>query len=678
MKSLSLIVSTIKNVFALFLVVIIPVFFLPITQEYYITSKLYLLAFSGLILLVLSLTELFLTKKIIWQKKIFDNAFFLFLVTVGLSILLISPNKIQAILNPNFGFLSIVSLFVFYFYLSRNNEIIKKINLVNAINISGLVVVLSTLLFRILKDIVLPPNLAFLKNPFFTPLGMQIDLVIFLGFFVVFSLNQILINKSVNKKALVLNSIYLILNSITLFMTIYFIFNPDKTVNKASIILLPPLKLSWFAAVEVLKNPINALFGIGVDNFTSMFTKVKDFSYNQSSLWEIQSFTVSRSAVLHILTETGIFGLLGFVLLILGLIKQVVSQNKSFLLTFCYLLLAIVFLPPSFITFFLLTVFMAYIANQKSTSMPDQDSSTFDISGMVPLYLGIPVIVLTIVFGAGFFLFKSYQAEYFYKKALNSYINNNLKGLYDNQRQAILINPNIEKYRISFSQTNLLVADNIISFAVESAKKKSPNTKVELSAQEQQTVSQAIQAAISEAKAAVALNPQKAGNWENLGIIYRNIMNFVQGQADAWTISAYQQAIGLDPQNPNYRFNLGSIYYSLGVYDEAARIFEQATVLKPDWSNAYYNLAWALYQKNDFQKAALGMQNVLYLLDPKKDQVDYQKASRDLEDFKKKLPGAELTPTPAPQLKEQLSLPTPPQKVEPPIKLPKEASPEAR
>jgi len=693
MKNSNSILSTVKNIFAFVLVILLPIFFLPFTQEYYVTNKLYLLAFAGLAFFLLSAVELLITKKIVWQKRIFDNAFFLFVIMVGLSVLLISPNKIQALLDPNFGLVAIASLFVFYYYLSRTSHVTRKINLITTLNITGLLIALVTFVCQQFQSIDFPSNWLFLKNSSFTPLGIQIDLAIFLGFFAVFSLNQILIKKSDNKKVLLFNSVFLLLNSVALTVTLFSIFKPfDFAQGKPISTILPPLKLSWFAAVEVLKNPLNALFGIGVNNFSSMFARIKDLAYNQSSLWQIQSFTVSRSAVLHILTETGIFGLLAFSLLIFSLFKQVLSQHKSLLLTAIYLLLVMLFFPPSFITFFLLAIFLSYVANSAS-DLPaspaggpaspagrQSPTSSFDVSGMVPIYLGLSIVAFVIIGASGYFLTQGYRAEIFYKKALDGYNNNNLKDLYDNQRQAILINPYIEKYRISFSQTNLLIANNVINRAVESSKAKSPTAKVEINSQDQQTISQAIQAAISEAKAAVALNPQKAVNWENLGVIYRNIMSVVQGQADTWTVSAYQQAISLDPQNPSYRLNLGSVYYGLGVYDEAVKIFEQVTALKSDWPNAYYNLAWALFQKADYQKAALSMQNTIYLLDQKKDKADYDKATKDLEEFKKKIPNSDLTPTPTPQqqVQQQLTLPTPQQKVEPPINLPKEASPEAR
>jgi hypothetical protein len=72
------------------------------------------------------------------------------------------------------------------------------------------------------------------------------------------------------------------------------------------------------------------------------------------------------------------------------------------------------------------------------------------------------------------------------------------------------------------------------------------------------------------------------------------------------------------------------------------------------------------------------MQSTVSLLDPKKEKADYDKALADLSEFKKKLP-AETQATPgAEQKPNSLSIPTPPaNELEPKIKLPSTASPEA-
>ena len=50
------------------LLFVFPFFFLPFTQEYFITNKLYLLGFGVLLLILISTIQILISKKISWQK----------------------------------------------------------------------------------------------------------------------------------------------------------------------------------------------------------------------------------------------------------------------------------------------------------------------------------------------------------------------------------------------------------------------------------------------------------------------------------------------------------------------------------------------------------------------------------------------------------------------------------
>lgn len=653
------------------LVFILPFFFLTFTQEYFVTNKLYLLGFGVLLLLLISTIRILMSKKISWQKNPFDSLILLFLTAITLSTLFSSPNKIQTILNPNFGLVMMVFLAILYFYISRNNGTMKQWN--NLAIFSSIFLSLITIIFYFqpFKNINLPQNFAFLKNPTFTPIGSQLDLAILLGFFVVLGIVNIL--KKGEETSPLHSIIYhlssIILPLVALFLTVYSLVKPNVgLINQTPTLIIPPFRLSWFAALEILKNPQTAIIGIGPDNFSAIFTRVKDFAYNQSPLWQINSFNVSHSAILQILTETGIFGLLAFGLLVLNVFKQYVKgDHKGSPLQIClfvYLIICLFIFPPSLIIWFLFFVVLGLI-NQTPTT----DVQTQNLASLPPIYIGTVVISFVLIGTSGYFLGRSYASEYYFKKSIDGIAKNNLKQVYDNQRQAIVLNPYIERFRSSFAQTNLVIANNLSS--------KIKDKKI--SEQDRQTITQAIQAGITESKAVVTLNPQRANNWENLAVIYSNIINVAQ-EADVWTISAYQRAILADPQNPAYRVGLGGVYYSQKKYDDALRFFEQAVSIKPDWPNANYNYAWANFQVKNYPQAVNAMQNTLKLINQKTNKVDYEKVVKELEEFKKMLPKEEVsTDQSGESTQSDLNLPTPPTtEISPKIELPKEASPEAK
>lgn len=246
------------------------------------------------------------------------------------------------------------------------------------------------------------------------------------------------------------------------------------------------------------------------------------------------------------------------------------------------------------------------------------------------LYL-IPTLFILLLSFSFYLLARASLAEYYFKKSLKS---KTVKEIYDYQKLSITTNPYIEKYRIRFSQTNLIIANSLMDKAKNQEASESSNIINEMSPQDKQTATKAIQAAIEEAKAAVKLDHQNPTNWANLGNTYRNLLNIAEN-ADSWAISSYQRAIIIDPQNPDYRLALGGVYYLLKKHDEAIKTFQQAVELKPDWPNPYYNLAWAYYQKGEKQKAIANMEITISLLSSQNNSSELSKAQKDLEEFKK-------------------------------------------
>ncbi|MGB9883319.1 MAG: tetratricopeptide repeat protein [Microgenomates group bacterium] len=672
------ILKHIINYSLLIIIFLLPLFFLPITIDFFGINKLYLLSFAGLFLIFISSAKLLFSKTLVWKKSALDLPIFSFLLAIVLSIIISSPNKTQALLNPNFGLILFLSLTLMYFYLSFS-PITQLLHY--SITFSGLILSILTIIFYFqpFKNLNLPYYLQFLKTPGVSPIGNSFDLISFLGMALIFNIFLILKKQTLNnqrnpnKFELIINYFVLIINLLALFISAYSIFPlfanffhlSAPTPQLPTSLILPPLRLSWYSAVEILKNPLTLFFGIGVDNFSAIFTKVKDIAYNQSNLWSIYSFNYSRSAILHIITEAGILGLLAFFLIVVKSLS--ISRKNPFLLTlFLYSLLTLVFLPPTLVNFWIFFTVLGLISHWQKNNFQEPEKK-LDLSDFPLIYGGTFVFSIIIVTFASYFLGRNYLSEISFKKSIEAIVKNNLKDVYDNQRQAIILNPYVEKYYLNLSQINLTIANNI-------AQKYQATQSSQIKEEDRQAISQAIQQAITLAKdGAVRLNPQKAQNWENLATIYKNIIGIAQ-DAQVWAISSYQRAIVADPQNPVYRLNLGGIYYILGNYDDAINLFNQAVSLKPDWPNAYYNLAWAYYQKGAYQQAASTMENVLKLLDKEKNKQDWEKAQKELEMFKNKLKEQESQNEKSKS--NQLNLPEAPKTtIEPKIGLPDKAKP---
>lgn len=674
MKELTTILNKSKYILFTGFVFLFPLFALPIMRDFIILSKFYLLIYVVLIGLLMSVASLAVTKKIYWTPHPFSQAFILIILSLGLSVILMSPNKIQALYNPHFGLLMFVGFillnFLLYNYFS-STESKNKNGLVYVLSFSGIVVSLFSIVSstNVLAKVTLPPAIAFIGNKYFNTFGTSLELIIFQVFVLVMVITSLMKSRTAHQEGhlhkVELNKTYIVIAGLIGLATLLQLYQVIRSLTAdGGQFILPPFGTSWVAAVEVLKNPLTAIFGVGVDNFASIFTQAKSLSYNTSPLWQVASFSTSRSTLLHILTETGILGLTAFGILFYRIINSLNKVSFVSKVAMIYAMVMIVLFPPTLVLWFIF--FMSLVMFSRDLhSHHNAASYEINLQGLLPIYIAILVVSLLLVLGAGVHASRTFASEIFYKKALDAAQANNLKGLYDYQRSAVLLNPYNEDFRVSFSRTNMILALNVAA--------KQPETITDT---DRQIIAQAIQAAIAEAKAAVALNPTKASSWFYLGSVYRDIINVARG-AETWTVTAYQQAIQLDPQNPVYRLNLGGIFYLFQNFDTAQRLFEQTIQLKPDWANAYYNLAWTLYQKKDYANAILAMERTMSYVNPQKEAADYQKAQSDLEEFKKNIP--QQTPTPTPGQPETLILPSPPPAtIEPKLTLPPQASPEAR
>lgn len=355
----------------------------------------------------------------------------------------------------------------------------------------------------------------------------------------------------------------------------------------------------------------------------------------------------------------------------LTLRKLIASKDEyagALSLSGIFLVFVLLFLPPSLPILFLFFVYLGMIS-----SRVESKEWVFDLRHNLVVYLTILFLAAIAIPSVTYGFVRNYLSEYYFKQSLDALPKGVITPIYTSQQKAILLNPFQEKYHITFAQVNLLIANSIAL-----------QKKDTLSQQDRQNITQTIQIAIQEAKATVALNPQKSANWENLALIYRNLVNVAQ-DADTWAISSYERAILADPVNPQLRLALGGVYYSLQQFPNAANLFSQALTLKPNWANARYNLAWAFYQNKEYEKASVVMQNIFGLID--KNSADYQKAMADFEMFKNAMKEAESAkaqvPVPGEEQAEAsaesgLKLPTRPEAVvSPRIELPVEASPEA-
>jgi len=646
------ILKTLEKYVLLTIIFFTPLLVLPFFADPFRTSKVSILVLGVSLALLIKCIRTFIKGELTISSGNFDFPIFFLGIVYLISGIFITPNKIEAFFIPGNAII-FVSLTLFYFLLNQSQIKEKKIK--STLFYSSLI--FSLILILALSGILskIPQLPAFMKLSTFNTEGALIPSLIFLA-----SILPITIHSALEEKEFVKKIFTAVTSVFTVSAIILSLVNisSDKKIK----IVLNSFQNSWIISMDSLKQ--NPLLGIGPGNYRTAFNLFRPVSYNATENWSIK-FNSARNLYLTILTETGLMGLSASILLLIvsfQVIKKNLIKKKeiSISLALCLILLGIF---PSSTTLLLILYTLFSLNSEKKDfninltlkGQEGQKGSYFLTRILVGL-ITTPVVVGLIIFSLT--AVKTLKAETKFKKAADSLAANNGKNTYDYLTEAIKLNPHVDRYRSSYSQVSFAIANSL-------ARQENPSDK------DKEMIAQLIQQSIQEGKAAVALNPTRSENWNNLAIIYRAIIPFAQG-SDQFAIETFSQAVNLDPINPLTRISLGGIYYALGMYDQAIRVFELAVIAKPDYANAHYNLAVALREKGEIEKAIAQMEIVLSLVD--KDSPDHDLAVKEIEalEAKKSLP-VETAESKA----ENLVPPQPIEEpiIEPPLELPEEATP---
>jgi O-antigen ligase len=418
-----------------------------------------------------------------------------------------------------------------------------------------------------------------------------------------------------------------------------------------------PFAISWKVSASAFRDA--PFIGTGPSSYLFNFTTYKPAEFNVLNYWNF-SFDAAYNEFLQVL---GTLGLLGFLSLIALCVVVLRNSWKNFSIDasahkdnfeliasalavsglVIVVLLAIhgTTLVSSVVMF---AVLAALMASQKSirekvTEFSIGLKATTSGNNQFDLF---PVLVFIVFLVAAVPVaykgFNAVAADYYHRLAL-SQANKNGTLTYQYLQKAETLNPQIDLYRVDMAQTNFALANAI---ALQKGPTKD-NEKGSLTDQDKQTIQTLLSQSINEGKAALALNPRSARNWEVLASIYRNITGVAQN-ALAFSLDGYGRAIQRDPLNPALRVSVGGIYYSIKNYDLAIRFFSDAANLKPDYVNAYFNLAIALREKGDFQNAAAVAQQVVTLVQKNPNSPDYKVAKKLFDDLKAKAENAQKAP----------------------------------
>lgn len=610
---------------------LLPVLFLPIYENIFESSKLAISLFVAITLVIIKVIKSVIRKSLEFNSGKFDLTVLIFMTVFLISGIFASVNRVDSFVFP--GTATFAILAGLYYFLVNQLPKKDKDNIIFVMLTSGFVVAVMQITAFVGLNKMIPQLPEFMKSAIFTPFGNILSSIIFL-----IALMPFLVEKVVNKKE-IFDRILAILISLVFMISIassVYLILPGKETS----ISMLDYKSSWSIAIDSLKT--KPLLGFGPSNYSQAFTRFKPVEFNNRVNWDMR-YIQGSSTLMTIVTEIGLLGIIITLFILFNSLKKTELKEPLYV-SFAILTLGLLLLPMSPSFYIIFFIMLAMRSDAKDGKL------AFFIKRYAISLFSIPVILSLLV--AGYLYGMAFYADILFTKSIKEVNNGQGIKAYDLVNKALSINRYSDKYHLFSAGINLALAENI-------AQKGN-----ELTDKDKETISNLIQQAIAEGKAAVSVNPQKSSNWDALAGIYQTIIAYAKG-ADQFAVQALNQAIALDPTNPLLRIKLGGLYYSLGDYQSAIEVFKLAILAKPDFANAHYNLAIAYRDNKQIDKAKEQMNLVLQLVEL--DSKDYQLAKKELESLnviKEEAPVIEaetLTmpePTPTPEIDPQLELPT--------------------
>ncbi len=601
-------------------------FFFPfalsnLTTDSFAIPKQALLAIASLLAISLLAIKTLVEAKLRVIRTPFDLPIVLFVLSLLLSAIF-AVNKADAFTS---FFIALFAVIVYFSILNtaktKNSIVFLAASLIIGTAVSSLISILA--FFRIY---ILPYPFAQIET--FTPVGTLLDQSIYLSAVSPIAIYGILrllsfaklenLGKSINinqRSALLATLLIVpIIVFAGLIITIYQLMYKQKPT-------ILPFQTGFQTAFAAISQDTGRtlkgfLFGSGVGTYSIDFSRFKQIGFNQNeTLWNLTFFR-SSSFVLELLATTGVLGFLSFIFLSLKVVLEAINSLKNPIVISVLLTLAgAFFLPLSFVTqtllFMLLALFTTYEATlgKKPARFFEVDIQIVALKkGLLAiestagrktsfqnrlLPFSLNIIVFVFVLGIGYYTAQYTLSDVTFQKSIVAASQNKGVLTYQDQTKAINQFPYRDGFYRIYSQTNLALANSLAS---QIKPGETPDQ------QTQQNIINLIQQSINSARAATAIAPHTALNWQNLSSIYRGLIGFGQN-ADQFAIVTQQQAIILNPNNPVQYLTLGGIYYQLERWNEAQNQFQVAVRLKPNFANAYYNLGHALEKKGETEQA---------------------------------------------------------------------------
>ncbi len=366
-------------------------------------------------------------------------------------------------------------------------------------------------------------------------------------------------------------------------------------------------EIVWQGGVNLWRrNWKNTLIGTGVETFAFNYYLTRPRSHNLTSEWDY-IYNKAHNEYLNFLVTTGAIGLISYLLTIIFALLVFWSNENgyrpAFIAGYITFIVANFFgfsvVPTAFL--FYLTPAMAVCLNKKQEPA-EVKIRLWPLSGQNLINIPIIWLMLWLIW----FLISWWRADFFLAKG-NEYLRSNYYNIAaDYYLKSFKLAPVHPIYAVKLAQALTyrtlayqFQADKIKSYLATSS---SPARKEKL-ARAYATTEKAVQTNISlintlidRATSASPTNLEYLKTKARIDVLLGTIQTGYYQKS----INLLKKMIAKAPTDPKITYNLGLIYEMVNNYHQAIYYLKKTIWLKPNYDQAYNNLAKVYHQEKDY------------------------------------------------------------------------------
>ena len=625
------------------IVFLLPLFFLPFTQEIYEFNKLYL-SFGLILLSLLGWFGklIFIERAFVFRRTPLDLGVLFFFLAALVSTIF-SQDIISSLLGFygrfSGGFVEFLLWILFYFIITNNVSYPEAKRFFTVLFTSAflLAVFLTFSWLGLLKDI---PFLSLIVT---SPLGISpqqlavfeaLTLVFLLLYYslwakkehslfsIILSLGFIALLVMVNfpgtwvlllfalgpfffwtlKEKILsppeLNRLTLVTATLLISLTLL-IFRSLGGFSRTPLEILLSYEASWRIAYNTLTSIPFTFIGSGLGNFFGAYNLFRPLSFNQAIDWPLR-FDIASSHFATMVATMGVTGIVGFGLflfftgwLLVRLFRGGIELKREvafYAFGFLGILVSFVFYYQTVSLSLLFWMTLAPLALLSGHALSFKEYRyEFGISPEANLlltsffFVGVFLIALLGYFGGRFYI-----AEVRYREALFSPDSNEQLSQLE---KAVALQPFRIEYRIALAQASLQKLNEEVA-KIDPQETQDTSPLALLASQ-----------AVNQAQAIVALAPRSVIAWEGSASLYRDLKGLVPGEVSHVARQAFLKSLSLEPTNPAFPVQIALLLIDEGNLEEAQTFLSKAKDLKGDYVSISLAQALLLEKQDKLQEA---------------------------------------------------------------------------